>query len=123
MTDWVPIMLVSSISLGCLPDAVGVASWLPTDGVSQAILDVTFGNETPELALNLVHPRPTPWHHIMEMTSDHLLQSGVTTERLPLVTVDEWFSKLSEASANASDEIMKRIVSPLSRVLSSAFSK
>jgi hypothetical protein len=106
-------MLASSIALGCLPDAEGVSSWLPFDVVGQAVLDVAFGKETPERALHLVHPRPTPWRNIMEATSDMLVKSGVTEGRLPLVNVDQWFSKLQEASVGASDETMKRIVRSL----------
>jgi hypothetical protein len=103
-------MLASSMALGCLPDAEGVSSWLPFDVVSRAILDVAFGKETPERALHLVHPRPTPWRSIMEAASDMLVKSGVTGGRLLLVDVDQWFSKLEAASVGASDETMKRIV-------------
>jgi hypothetical protein len=119
MTDWVPIMLVSSIALGSLPDTKGVASWLPMDAVSQAILDAAFGKETPEQALNLVHPRSTPRYIIMEMISDYLVRSGVTQERLPFVRVDEWFLKLSEASTHASDNTMRQIVSLCFHMLNS----
>jgi hypothetical protein len=112
-TDWVPIMLASSVALGCLADADGVSSWLPFDAVGQAILDVAFMKEAPEKALNLVHPRPTPWHDIMDAFSDSLVKCDVTKDRLLLVNMEQWFSKLQEANVEPSDETVKHIVSLL----------
>jgi hypothetical protein len=103
-------MLASSIALGCLPDAEGVSSWLPFDAVSQAILDVAFSKEALPRALNLVHPRPTPWHNIITAASDNLVKNEITKDRLPLVNFEIWFSKLQDASVGASDETLKRIV-------------
>jgi hypothetical protein len=104
-------MIKSSVALGCLPDAQGVTSLIPFDTVSQAILDVAFGQERPERALNLVHPRPVPWHNIMEAASERLVKNRVTSTRLGLVSVEEWFSKLWNASAGADDQTLKHIVS------------
>jgi hypothetical protein len=111
-------MVASSVALGALPDAQGLSSWIPFDAVSQAILDVAFGNDKPERALNLVHPRPTPWHNIMEAASNNLVKGGITKERLPLITFEKWFSRLQDASVGASDETINRIVRLLSLVSS-----
>jgi hypothetical protein len=47
----------------------------------------------------------------MEAASERLFENGATSARLPLVSVENWFSKLSEASIGADDQTMKRIVS------------
>ncbi|KAG9308660.1 putative aminoadipate reductase [Chiua virens] len=64
-SDWVPIIVKSSVSLGALPEARGIASWLPPHAVSDAMLDVAFADEEPPLAVNLVHPRPIAWESLM----------------------------------------------------------
>ncbi|KZP21020.1 hypothetical protein FIBSPDRAFT_891413 [Athelia psychrophila] len=56
-SDWVPSFVKSSLALGVLPNAHGVASWLPMDVVSQAVLDVAVSEQPPRIALNIVHPR------------------------------------------------------------------
>jgi hypothetical protein len=114
-------MIASSIALGGLPDAEGVSSWLPFDAVSQTILDVAFGKDAPERALNLVHPKPMSWHNIMEAVSDNLVESGITKDHLPLINLEEWFSRLQEASVGTNNEILKRIVRLFSVVLEALF--
>jgi thioester reductase-like protein len=109
-TDWVPILVKSSVALGCLPDAAGVASWLPFDAVCQAIIDVAFAEATPDRALNLVHPRPVPWQKLMGHVADALGAEGVCAQRLPLVPMGEWRAKLADASASAGDAELQRIV-------------
>jgi hypothetical protein len=116
-------MIASSIALGGLPDAEGVSSWLPFDAVSQTILDVAFGKEAPEQALNLVHPKPIciPWHNIMEAVSNSLIESGITQNQLPLINIGEWFSRLQEARVGINNETLKRIVRLFSVVLEALF--
>jgi thioester reductase-like protein len=118
-TDWLPIMLASAVSLGSLPDAIGFASWTPTDVISQAILDVAFtsGSST-ERALNLVHPHPVLWSTIMENFADVFVEDGITSHRLPLVPVEDWVAQLTELSTSADANTFERIVSLLANCVS-----
>ncbi|KAG1854078.1 male sterility protein-domain-containing protein, partial [Suillus tomentosus] len=97
-TNWLPIIVKSSISLGALPEAKGFVSWIPPHAVSNVILDVAFAEEEPPIAMNLVHPRPTAWKTLMQPIADALVERKVTTYLLPLVPFSEWLEKL-ESSA------------------------
>ncbi|KAJ6613063.1 hypothetical protein B0H10DRAFT_2275780 [Mycena sp. CBHHK59/15] len=77
-TDWVPILVKTSITLGILPLADGLVSWIDFETVAQAIEDVAFTPlETSErlpTVLNLVHPRPVSWNYVMSCIRDILLK-------------------------------------------------
>ncbi|KAF7968306.1 hypothetical protein HWV62_2396 [Athelia sp. TMB] len=108
-SDWVPAFIKSSLALGALPDAQGVASWMPVHTVSQVIIDVTFAKESPISALNLVHPKPTSWSTILKYLSDALYHTGVTSHALPLVPFLEWFGRLEQRSKDADEQSMTDI--------------
>ncbi|KZP08006.1 hypothetical protein FIBSPDRAFT_939222 [Athelia psychrophila] len=82
--DWVPSMVKSSLALCALHHAQGGVAWLPMHIVSQAILDVAFADAKPRIALNIVHPRPSPWTSIVNSISEALQLEGVSSEPLPL---------------------------------------
>ncbi|KAF8154567.1 hypothetical protein B0H34DRAFT_661311 [Crassisporium funariophilum] len=118
ITDWVPILVQSSIHLNALPSAIGVndflglqaySSWLPMHSVSQAILDVALSDSKSADALNLVHPRPVSWEVLMSDINDALVQEGVSASRIPVVSFKEWFSLLEARSINATDDVIKQI--------------
>ncbi|KAG1799974.1 putative aminoadipate reductase, partial [Suillus variegatus] len=115
-TNWLPIIVKSSISLGALPEAKGVSpslwkfvSWIPPHAVSNAILDVAFAEEVPPIAVNLVHPRPTAWKTLMQPITDALVERKVTNYPLPLVPFSEWLEKLESSAKDLSEETMERI--------------
>lgn len=87
-------------------------AWLPTDAVSGAILDVAFSKDKPPTVVNVVHPRPVEWTALMKPISDALFAKRITKEPLPLVPVAEWYHTLEKHALNASEEKMKRVVSP-----------
>ena len=128
-SDWVPSFIKSSLALGAFPDAQGVrsqfqlsqsvsnviiiqvASWLPMDIVSQAILDVMFSSQAPTIALNIVHPRPSQWSSIIQSVADALHRAGVVQENVPLIPFGEWFERLEQRSKGADADEMANIVS------------
>ncbi|KAI6042365.1 acetyl-CoA synthetase-like protein [Pisolithus marmoratus] len=79
ITEWVPITVKSSVTLGGLPDLGGSVAWLPMDAVPGAILDVALSDEKPPIAVNLVHPRPVEFEAIMKPISDALFEKNVTS--------------------------------------------
>jgi hypothetical protein len=105
-------MLRSSVALGCLPDAAGVITWITPEAVGGAILDVALGDGSPELALNVVHPRPIAWTVMIEAAADELVRREVTRDRLPRVPMSEWYAKLADAAVGAGAEQLERIVRP-----------
>ncbi|KAF9070475.1 putative aminoadipate reductase [Rhodocollybia butyracea] len=104
MTDWLPMIIKSSLVLGMLPDAPGVISWLPMDAVAGAILDVAFIFEDPPFAINLVHPKPVSWTSVMGAIRESLISvKHLSSEALPLIAFKSWVKALADAG-NASPE-------------------
>ncbi|KAI6017887.1 putative aminoadipate reductase [Pisolithus marmoratus] len=109
ITEWVPITVKSSVTLGGLPDLGGTVAWLPMDAVSGAILDVSLSDEELPIAVNLVHPRPVEFEAIMKPISDALFEKNITKERLPLLHSAEWFRRLEKQAVNANEERIRQV--------------
>jgi len=107
-SDWVPILVKSSIELGALPSAPGFVSWIQMEAVAQAILDVGFTRKSPPGALNIVHPQPIPWVSMISSISS-ALSAELNTEALPLIPFKEWVARLEEKSKTAKDDDLKKI--------------
>ncbi|KAG2076578.1 hypothetical protein BDR04DRAFT_1068074 [Suillus decipiens] len=108
-TNWLPIIIESSVSLGALPEAKGLVSWLPPHAISNAILDVAFAEEEPPIVMNLVHPRPVVWRALIEPIADALVERKATSHALPLVPFSEWLEKLELSAKDFNEETMERI--------------
>jgi len=94
-TDWVPILVKSSIALGALPSAIGTVSWLPGPAVARILLDAAFSpGKLAEPAMNVVHPRPVAWDFVMSIMNESLVQEGILQRPLPLISFSEWFDRL-----------------------------
>ncbi|KAI6156288.1 putative aminoadipate reductase [Pisolithus thermaeus] len=110
ITEWVPITVKSSVTLGALPDLGGWSvAWLPMDAVSGAILDVALSDEEPPIVVNLVHPRPVEFEALMKPISDALFEKNITRERLALAHSSEWFHKLEKQAINANEEKIRQV--------------
>ncbi|KAJ7054635.1 putative aminoadipate reductase [Mycena amicta] len=98
-SDWVPILVKTSVTLGCLPLAPGVVSWIDFDTVTKAIMDVGFSKATttPKATIfNAVHPRPVSWNFVIGSLRDALItQKNVELE---LIAFEEWFARLEAAA-------------------------
>ncbi|KEP48049.1 putative acetyl-CoA synthetase-like protein [Rhizoctonia solani 123E] len=98
-TDWVPSLISSSVSVGCIPGAVGTVSWLPLDVAAHSIIDtcIVRNKELPRV-IHTSHPRPVPWMDIMNAFSQSLAPR--TGSQLPIVRFDEWNKCVVEAAAS-----------------------
>ncbi|KAG1726867.1 putative aminoadipate reductase [Suillus paluster] len=101
-TDWVPILVKSSLALGSLPNLPGVVSWTPADRVAAAALDVAL-SETYVPLVNMTHPRPVQWQTIFEGVRDALAASGKTSHSLPLEPYSDWMQKLEQRAHGAKE--------------------
>ncbi|KZT18047.1 NAD(P)-binding protein, partial [Neolentinus lepideus HHB14362 ss-1] len=109
-TDWVPIFVKSSRALGCLPDAQGVASWVPFEIVAKTILSVAFSQERPALSLNVVHPHPVKWSSVVRKIAVSLTKIvDVGKEPLPAVPIREWVALLEKRAAETDEKDIKAI--------------
>ncbi|KAJ7865170.1 putative aminoadipate reductase [Mycena olivaceomarginata] len=101
-TDWVPVMVKSSIALGNFPsNPSGVVAWIPPETVSNTIVDAALSAEKPPFTVNLVHPRPVPW--------DFIMSTMASMVRLPLVPFADWVKQLEARAAGATADDMERI--------------
>ncbi|KAF9463989.1 putative nonribosomal peptide synthetase [Collybia nuda] len=109
-SDWVPILVKSSLALDALPNAPGVVSWMPMDAVAKAILDVGLGKGPVPKALNFVHPRPITWTSMISSIREALIaQNNLDTTTLPLIPFSDWVEKIGEQAKRAKDEDLKKI--------------
>ncbi|KAF7297405.1 General substrate transporter [Mycena indigotica] len=102
VSDWVPILVKTSVTLGCLPLAPGLVSWIDFDTIRDAILDVAFNHNSEATVFNAVHPRPVSWDFVITALRDALVEERNTT--LELVDFADWFARLEVAALDASGE-------------------
>ncbi|KAJ7865579.1 hypothetical protein B0H14DRAFT_2347885, partial [Mycena olivaceomarginata] len=81
--QWVPAMILSGITLGCLPEGHDNVSWLPINFAAKVIIEML---DSEVKVLNLCHPRPVAWNEIMKPIAAQL--------RIPLIPFSEWVSAL-----------------------------
>ncbi|KAJ6491543.1 putative aminoadipate reductase [Mycena vulgaris] len=105
-TDWVAILVKTSISLGLLPladGAIQLVSWIDFGTVAQAIMDAAFTpleiSERLPSVLNIVHPRPVSWNFVMSCIRDVLLKKSNTCKDLKLVRFPDWYKELEACEA------------------------
>ncbi|KAF9062745.1 hypothetical protein BDP27DRAFT_1427576 [Rhodocollybia butyracea] len=109
-TDWVPIIVKSSLSLGILPDAFGVVSWIPMDAVCDALLDIGFSEEPAPIAVNVVHPKPISWTSVMQHVRAALLEAKrLPPDALQLVPYSEWVSAVEQYARNPTETEMQKV--------------
>ncbi|THH28492.1 hypothetical protein EUX98_g5704 [Antrodiella citrinella] len=97
ITDWVPIIVKSSITLGYLPDINGLVDWTPLDIAAQTVVDAVESPEPLPTLVNIVHPRPTRWSDVFAAVNTTL--GG----HLHVVPFSKWLSKVEAHSANATE--------------------
>ncbi|TCD65346.1 putative NRPS-like protein biosynthetic cluster [Steccherinum ochraceum] len=97
VTDWVPIIVKSSVKLGCIPTLDGDASFMLMDTVVHTVTDImlTLRKQTPPEIVNVVHPHPVSWNKLFEGINEAL------TERLEMVPFQEWLSRVEVMSNGA----------------------
>jgi thioester reductase-like protein len=128
-TDWVPILVKTSLTLGCLPDAEGVRplfhlavvfftlkptqmiTWIPYTTVAQVVMDIALGSSNPSSVLNVVHPRPVPWNSIMQDIAKALVEQDVANVPLELIPFNSWYEKLERHSFASSEKDLLALVS------------
>ncbi|KAH7912703.1 putative nonribosomal peptide synthetase [Hygrophoropsis aurantiaca] len=105
-TDWLPIIVKSSLALGILPEAQGLVSWMPADGVASAVSDIALAKEPAPPVLNIVHPRPVSWLDVMGPVRKAVIaEKGIKESALTFAPFATWFARLEELarSANQAD--------------------
>lgn len=81
------------------------------DVVSQAIINATLASQLPSSALNIAHPRPSPWSAIVSSMADALYQERAMPEKIAIISFTEWFERLERRAIHANAEDLVNIVS------------
>jgi len=100
-SDWVPILVKTSLTLGCLPLADGLVSWMDFETVTNSIMDLAFAITTESTVYNLAHPRPVSWNFIMNALRDAISKHKKCSAELRLVLFSDWFTKLEATAVGA----------------------
>jgi len=110
MSDWLPILLKSSLTLGALPSAAGVVSWISMDTAAKIVLDIAFQDGKHLSALNLVHPRPITWNWMMIQLL-HSLESirGVQPNYIQIISFQEWIARLEALSGSGNGKQLEKV--------------
>ncbi|KAE9406898.1 acetyl-CoA synthetase-like protein [Gymnopus androsaceus JB14] len=104
MSDWVPIIVQSSLSIGVLPDAFGVVSWIPMDAVCSALLDVGFSREPAPITVNVVHPKPVSWTYVIQSIRAALIEEKhLSSDSLPLIPYHDWVDTVERHANNPTE--------------------
>ncbi|KIJ59312.1 hypothetical protein HYDPIDRAFT_33310 [Hydnomerulius pinastri MD-312] len=109
-TDWLPIIIKSSVVLGALPEAYGVVSWMRTEDVASAILEIAFAKDALPPTLNIVNPRGAPWVDVMGSVRDSMIrQKSLKSNDLPTIPLEAWFNRLEQRAEGASAQDLVNI--------------
>lgn len=99
-SDWVPAIIASSVSVGCLPVATGAISWLPLGIAARSIVEMsTFSNAILPPVVHISHPRPVLWSDIMVLFSQALARR-TTDAPLPIVRFNEWNQRVKKGAGS-----------------------
>ncbi|THH27568.1 hypothetical protein EUX98_g6622 [Antrodiella citrinella] len=100
-SDWVPIIVKSSVAIGALPIWEEEVSWIPMDVTSACIVDALFScsEKTPPEVINIVHPQPVFGQALFEGIKDALRREG-----LKFVSYKDWIARIEELAATSKTE-------------------
>ncbi|KAJ7753642.1 hypothetical protein DFH07DRAFT_921322 [Mycena maculata] len=87
--EWLPTLVQSAKTVGCIPDDRRNVTWLPVQVAAAAIIDfLEIGPST--RIVHLVNPQPVPWSTLGKIIASEL--------SVPLVPYAEWLSRVESAS-------------------------
>lgn len=112
MTEWLPSLVITSISLGVLPDRLGAEfdqmDWVPVDLVSRVLVELGVGPSSPAArtaivavdtpqgaeVFNLLNPNKASWKALVPAVVSSVKKYA--GRDITLVTAEEWLEKLEE---------------------------
>ncbi|KAG0151604.1 hypothetical protein CROQUDRAFT_86633 [Cronartium quercuum f. sp. fusiforme G11] len=108
MSEWLPLLVQSAVTLGCLPNGADNVAWLPVDEAAIVINELSFHprlESEPFVYRHVVHPRATTWSNIMQPIARWISENVKPPTPIELVSYPVWLAKLTakiEAGAPAS---------------------
>ncbi|EIN05364.1 acetyl-CoA synthetase-like protein [Punctularia strigosozonata HHB-11173 SS5] len=102
-TDWFPILVKSSISLGIFPDVDGAVSWVPMDTAARALADVAALKIDAPPVVNLAHPKRSPWHELVSAVA------AAVAGGQKLVPYAEWLREVEKRASDAGEGTLRDV--------------
>ncbi|KAG6916589.1 putative NRPS-like protein biosynthetic cluster [Tephrocybe rancida] len=108
-TEWFPMLVRSSITLGVIPDLSGPAAWITGNSASSAVVDVALAPTTANLppVFNLMHPQPVEQKVIIDGIVVGVQE--VMGLKLRVVPFNEWILALEKHAEKGSMETLATI--------------
>ncbi|KZS89164.1 acetyl-CoA synthetase-like protein [Sistotremastrum niveocremeum HHB9708] len=92
-TEQYPIMFMSSVEIGIVPNDLPPVRWIPADVTARVVLSQTFHPDAKPLDyFHLENPDVTPWTDIAEVVATH------NGRNLQLVSMEEWLAEIKRRS-------------------------
>lgn len=93
--EWVPALINSSKSLGCLPKGVPDVDWIPVDSLACIIAELSFCSRRGKGSsfFNLVNPHLTTWETLLQTLRYHI-DSCSTGSKVEIVSLSHWIERL-----------------------------
>ncbi|CAK7224033.1 putative NRPS-like protein biosynthetic cluster [Sporothrix bragantina] len=97
-TEWLPSLVKSSLTLGCLPDSMNTIEWIPVDALAGIVRDLVQHDyaESSSGVYNLVNPTVGNWEELVGVVQKHWEAAGTPVKVVPF---SEWLAALQSASA------------------------
>lgn len=108
MAEWLPSLVVTSMSLGALPEDLGAelnkVDWIPVDMLAQALVEMgtnlkgekESGGSLGAQAFNVSNPRQTSWKELVPSVVASVKKYA--GKEIRTVPAEEWLEKLQETS-------------------------
>lgn len=112
--EWFPSLIVSSKTLGKLPDSLGrmeIVDWVPVDVVSEAIIELVTSDAAtkPErqgaTVYHMANPHHTTWAQLLPTVAQILGRGG---HRVEVVSLESWIKALVESASRATMDDLTR---------------
>ncbi|KAF2198724.1 acetyl-CoA synthetase-like protein [Delitschia confertaspora ATCC 74209] len=104
--EWLPSLILTSISMGAIPDSLGAelskVDWVPVDILSRTLVELGLNQEESDratkgaLAFNLVNPQATSWKELLPCFVSSI--ETHSNEHIDVVPLKSWLDKLRTLS-------------------------
>lgn len=107
-SEWLPSLVVSSLSLGSVPNSLGpqfsAVDWVPSDLLADVVIDLATragpktGDTSAVKVFNVRNPLTTTWDALLPALED----AAGAKKALKVVSPSEWLEKLSNSDSESS---------------------
>ncbi|CAK7213836.1 putative NRPS-like protein biosynthetic cluster [Sporothrix eucalyptigena] len=100
--EWLPSLVRSSLTLGCLPDSMNTVEWIPVDALAGIVRDILHHDYSESVSgvYNLVNPTVGSWDELVGVVQKHW---EAARKPVKVVPFQEWLAALQSAIADVDE--------------------